>query len=370
VKITGLVITKVMVTVAVGWVSRGALADPIQVAQAIPAGAMPPTEIVLIVRSAGLVPTSEPIFGGTTYVVRAVDPYGTPIRVIVDARYGYILSVNRIAVESARPPYEPSGPRGGPARPADGDDYANEDANRRLPPLPVPGRPPIPPDRSMTGSIGHPADGDLYADDDPDRRVPPPSFPGRAPMPPDRSANAAPARPADGDYYRGDDVDRRGPPRAMPGRPPAPPDRSANAAPARPADGDYYTGDEPDRRGPPRTMPGRPPTPPDRSANAAPARPADGDYYTGDDPDRRGVSRIMPGRPPTPPDRSAAPGLHPPLPKARATTPAERAARTAAPEFTAPPSEPKAESGSPASAPPSGKQAAKGDSFPPVTPLQ
>jgi len=192
VKLFGLVKTGALTCIAVGLASHLALADPLRLAQAMPAAAMPPTEIVLIVRSAGLLPTTEPTLTGATYVVRAVDPYGTPIRVIIDARYGYILSVHRIAgMEPTRPP-DPYGAFGMRPRP-DGTDYANDDADRLAPPRAIPTRP----DRSLSATPAHPP-------------LPKP----RATTPAEQAAKSAPASepvaPADAD------------PQASPAAPPPP----------------------------------------------------------------------------------------------------------------------------------------------------
>ena len=147
--IVGLVKTGALACIVAGVASRLVLADPVRLAQVTPAGAMPPSQIVRIVRSAGLLPTSEPALTGSTYVVRAVDPYGTPIRVIIDARYGYILSVHRMA--ATEPPHPPYGALGMRDRP---------DLNGPVPPRAIPLRalsaaplhPPVPKPRAATAA--------------------------------------------------------------------------------------------------------------------------------------------------------------------------------------------------------------------------
>jgi hypothetical protein len=66
-------------------------------AQAVPlypaATALPPYEIVAIVRSTGLEPLSRPVRHGPIYALHAVDPAGHPVRVMVDARLGRIVRV-------------------------------------------------------------------------------------------------------------------------------------------------------------------------------------------------------------------------------------------------------------------------------------
>jgi len=157
VNFVGLVKTGAFACILAGVASRLVLADPVRLAQVTPAGALPPSEIVQIVRSAGLLPTSEPALTGSTYVVRAVDPYGTPIRVIIDARYGYILSVHRMAAtEPPHPPYTALGMRDRPYR----TDYARDDLSGLVPPRAIPLRappaaplhPPLPKPRAATAA--------------------------------------------------------------------------------------------------------------------------------------------------------------------------------------------------------------------------
>ena len=54
---------------------------------------LPPHEIVTIVRSTGLEPLHRPVRHGPTYALRAVDPAGQEMRVIVDARSGRVLRI-------------------------------------------------------------------------------------------------------------------------------------------------------------------------------------------------------------------------------------------------------------------------------------
>ena len=138
VNFVGLVKTGALACILAGVASRLVLADPVRLAEVM--GAMPPSAIVQIVRAAGLLPTSEPALTGSTYVVRAVDPYGTPIRVIIDARYGYILSVHRMAATEPppHPPYTALGMRDRPYR----TDYARDDLSGLVPPRAIPLRAP------------------------------------------------------------------------------------------------------------------------------------------------------------------------------------------------------------------------------------
>ena len=59
-------------------------------------GFVPPYEILRTVRAAGFEPLAPPLREGTTYVVRAFDFRGVPMRVVVDARSGAIRDTNRI----------------------------------------------------------------------------------------------------------------------------------------------------------------------------------------------------------------------------------------------------------------------------------
>ena len=59
-------------------------------------GFVPPYEILRTLRSAGFKPLAPPLREGTTYVVRALDYRGIPMRVVVDAHSGAIRDANRI----------------------------------------------------------------------------------------------------------------------------------------------------------------------------------------------------------------------------------------------------------------------------------
>src|SRR5262252_9288386 len=54
---------------------------------------LPPYEILTIVRSVGLLPTTPPMRAGATYFLRALDRHGRVMRVVVDGRFGEVLSV-------------------------------------------------------------------------------------------------------------------------------------------------------------------------------------------------------------------------------------------------------------------------------------
>ena len=102
-------------------IAAPAAAEPMRVAQAMP-GMLSAHEAAAIVRSAGLNPIGPAMRRGENYVLRAVGPNGREMRVVVDARYGEILSVAPVisAARSAPPgayermgPYEPIAPDGG-----------------------------------------------------------------------------------------------------------------------------------------------------------------------------------------------------------------------------------------------------------------
>src|SRR5438270_6265234 len=73
-------------------------------------GALPSYEIVIIVRSTGLEPVGRPVRQGPVYALRAVDPAGEEVRVVVDAYMGRIVKViplsgPRYAMPLLRAPY-------------------------------------------------------------------------------------------------------------------------------------------------------------------------------------------------------------------------------------------------------------------------
>lgn len=66
-------------------------------AQSTPPGydaGVPPYEVLTIVRSMGLEPLTRPVRNGPAYALRAVDPAGQEVRVVVDARRGRVLHVS------------------------------------------------------------------------------------------------------------------------------------------------------------------------------------------------------------------------------------------------------------------------------------
>jgi len=72
--------------------------------------ALPPHEVVTIVSSTGLEPLGRPVRQGPVYALRAVDPAGEEVRVVVDAYMGRIVKVipvsgPRYAMPLLRAPY-------------------------------------------------------------------------------------------------------------------------------------------------------------------------------------------------------------------------------------------------------------------------
>jgi hypothetical protein len=90
--------------------------------------ALPPYEILTIVRSTGLEPLSRPLRQGPAYVLRAVDPSGQEMRVIADARTGRLVKVVPVAGARYVGPMTPP-PYGQPAARTAPDGYG---ANSRI----------------------------------------------------------------------------------------------------------------------------------------------------------------------------------------------------------------------------------------------
>jgi hypothetical protein len=60
---------------------------------ATPYGALPPYEVLTIIRSMGFDPQSRPVLRGRVYVIHAIDNQGIPLRVAVDASSGRVVRV-------------------------------------------------------------------------------------------------------------------------------------------------------------------------------------------------------------------------------------------------------------------------------------
>ncbi len=125
-----------LVALAVAGVLAGAAPALAQYAPrpAVPIGPMPTEGVFQMVRQMGLEPVGPPVRNGPLYFQRAADYYGKPLRVVVDARRGQVVSVEAIGgppmlhrgpYASAGAPYwrRPYGPYGAMA-PYDDDDFA------------------------------------------------------------------------------------------------------------------------------------------------------------------------------------------------------------------------------------------------------
>jgi hypothetical protein len=86
-------------------------------AQAVPPGiypdvgpALPPHEVITIVRSTGLEPLGRPVRRGPVYAIRAVDPAGgEELRVIVDAQVGNVIRMVPVVMPRGVPVVRPPG---------------------------------------------------------------------------------------------------------------------------------------------------------------------------------------------------------------------------------------------------------------------
>ena len=100
-------IQTILIAGAIALGSSCGFADPLR---PISGGVLPPAEINGIVRSMGLIPTAPLVRERLTYAVLATNPRGKPVRVIVDARSGNVLSVRGV-VAASLPGGHPAPPR-------------------------------------------------------------------------------------------------------------------------------------------------------------------------------------------------------------------------------------------------------------------
>lgn len=90
-------------------VTAGSLHQPETIAAA---DAFPPYQVLDTVRSMGLDPIRQPVRRGPYYVLHAYDPRGVEVRVVADAQFGDIVSVEPArALENAYAPNYVRGPR-------------------------------------------------------------------------------------------------------------------------------------------------------------------------------------------------------------------------------------------------------------------
>jgi len=145
-----------------------------------PPAAMPPYEILSMLRSTGFEPIGQPIRRGPNYVLRAIDENDREVNLIINARSGDILSATPIQTASRVPPGVSMGPY------------------ERMAPGYVP-------------PVGSRSYGPPVADDDDDAPPPrgygygAPRPPGAVPGPLPRSSNAAPPPPRGGSMQPDDD---------------------------------------------------------------------------------------------------------------------------------------------------------------------
>jgi hypothetical protein len=90
--------------------ASSAAAEPQRLAQGFAPDVLPPYEIMTIVRSTGLRPLDRPRRRGPVYMMYAVGRGGRELRVVVDARFGDILSVRPVATAWRGPPGLTYGP--------------------------------------------------------------------------------------------------------------------------------------------------------------------------------------------------------------------------------------------------------------------
>jgi len=106
--------------------------------------ALPPYEIMSIVRSTGLTPLTRPMLRGPYYVLVAVDRVGRQMRVVVDAQLGDIVNL-RPALAAASYGPEVTHPSGLPGVAAPPPDAAGRTAVYGPHPSADSGLPPVPP---------------------------------------------------------------------------------------------------------------------------------------------------------------------------------------------------------------------------------
>jgi hypothetical protein len=126
----------------------------------MPVGPMPPEGVFQMVRQMGLEPVGRPVRNGPVYVQRAADYYGRPLRIMVDASRGQVVSVEAIggrpaiqggAYASTGAPYwrRPYGPYG--MVPYDDDDYGPPGSV--MAPYGQPPQPGLPPAKPKSAAV-------------------------------------------------------------------------------------------------------------------------------------------------------------------------------------------------------------------------
>ena len=101
-RLSGAAIESIVVGGDCDWAAKTFFGERRREAQSMFSGeSLAPSEATSIVRSMGFIPSTPPARDGLTYVVRAVGPRGRPVRVVIDARSGHVLSVRPIAALGA-----------------------------------------------------------------------------------------------------------------------------------------------------------------------------------------------------------------------------------------------------------------------------
>ena len=91
-----------------------ATAQPLEVGPPVVVDSLQPQEVLGIARANGFRPLGPPLQQGRAYVLRAIEPGGDPVHVVVDARSGRILSVTPMDGVMMRYGYGASPYRQGP----------------------------------------------------------------------------------------------------------------------------------------------------------------------------------------------------------------------------------------------------------------
>ena len=200
----------------------------------LPDRALPPYEIMSIVRSTGLAPLTRPMRRGPYYVLVAVDRIGRQMRVVVDAQLGDIVNLRpALAAGSYGPELgRPNGLPGVVAVPPDttAADGSHPSADTPAPPRPIPNAS-VPNPNISNANISNPGIPNSRAVNAPSTVAPPPTrlaivepaLPPPPPLPRPRPKLALNETPAQ--------MPVQAPAEAPAAKPPAPPAAATSAAP-------------------------------------------------------------------------------------------------------------------------------------------
>jgi hypothetical protein len=121
--------------------TRTAEAQTVYVGPGLPDLALPPYEIMSIVRATGLAPLTRPVLRGPYYVLVAVDRVGRQMRVVVDAQLGDIVNLRPVLAAGSYGPEvgRPNGLPGAAMAPPDTTGavaaYGSRSSGGNVPPL-------------------------------------------------------------------------------------------------------------------------------------------------------------------------------------------------------------------------------------------